>query len=56
VYLSSEAIESGIRTGNLVQGILNVNKHNAMNEAFVRPSGSVIISLIAFLDYSQNTD
>ncbi|ELU13403.1 hypothetical protein CAPTEDRAFT_108980 [Capitella teleta] len=39
-YLSSEAIQSGIKTGILVQGTLNVNKHNAMHEAFVRPSGA----------------
>ena len=38
-HLPTEVLEAGIKTGQYIQGRLNVNKHNAQNEAFVRPVG-----------------
>lgn len=35
-YLSSDLIHEGIKQGQLVQGCLNVNKHHAMQEAFIK--------------------
>ena len=38
-YLQPEILESGLKSGRFVQGHLNVNKHNAQEEAFVKPAG-----------------
>ncbi len=40
-YLQSELLQAGLKSGRYVQGHVNVNKHNAQEEAFVKPSGSV---------------
>ncbi|CAL8362129.1 unnamed protein product [Gadus morhua 'NCC'] len=39
-HLPSEVLEAGIKSGRYIQGTLNVNKHRAQNEAFVRLEGS----------------
>lgn len=43
-HLRTEELDAGIRRGSLIQGIINVNKHNAQNEAFVRPSGLALVT------------
>uniref|UniRef100_A0A668A3G0 DIS3-like exonuclease 1 n=1 Tax=Myripristis murdjan TaxID=586833 RepID=A0A668A3G0_9TELE len=39
-HLPAEVLEAGIKSGRYVQGILNVNKHRAQCEAFIRIEGS----------------
>ncbi|KAJ8417613.1 hypothetical protein AAFF_G00224560 [Aldrovandia affinis] len=39
-HLPAEVLEAGIKSGRYVQGTLNVNKHRAQLEAFVRVEGS----------------
>ncbi|KAJ8271965.1 hypothetical protein COCON_G00108240 [Conger conger] len=39
-HLPLEVLEAGIKSGRYVQGTLNVNKHRAQLEAFVRVEGS----------------
>ncbi|KAI7814071.1 DIS3-like exonuclease 1 [Triplophysa rosa] len=39
-HLPAEVLEAGIKSGRYIQGILNVNKHRAQHEAFVRYEGS----------------
>ncbi|XP_076743106.1 DIS3-like exonuclease 1 isoform X1 [Maylandia zebra] len=36
-HLPAEVLEAGIKSERYIQGTLNVNKHRAQNEAFVRP-------------------
>ncbi|KAJ7389198.1 DIS3 mitotic control [Desmophyllum pertusum] len=38
-YLPIEVLEAGIKAGRFLQGCINVNKHCAQEEAFVRKSG-----------------
>ncbi|XP_013378724.1 DIS3-like exonuclease 1 [Lingula anatina] len=38
-YLPAEVLEAGIKAGRFVRGCLQVNRHNAQNEAFVRREG-----------------
>lgn len=38
-YLKLEVLEAGIKSGRYIQGKLNVNKHHAMQEAFVTRQG-----------------
>lgn len=38
-YLPQEVLNSGVKSGKLVQGRLNVNKYNSMQEAFITPLG-----------------
>ncbi|KAK6178827.1 hypothetical protein SNE40_011323 [Patella caerulea] len=38
-YLPLDVLEAGIKSGRYIQGILEVNRHNASTEAFVRRSG-----------------
>ena len=37
-YLPVDVLEAGVKSGRFVRGTLNVNKHNAMTEAFVKRS------------------
>ncbi|XP_006920303.1 DIS3-like exonuclease 1 isoform X2 [Pteropus alecto] len=39
-HLPLEVLEAGIKSGRYIQGILNVNKHRAQIEAFVRLQGA----------------
>ncbi|XP_064191621.1 DIS3-like exonuclease 1 [Anguilla rostrata] len=39
-HLPPEVLEAGIKSGRYIQGTLNVNKHRAQLEAFVRVEGS----------------
>nr|XP_031535326.1 DIS3-like exonuclease 1 [Vicugna pacos] len=39
-HLPLEVLEAGIKSGRYIQGILNVNKHRAQTEAFVRLQGA----------------
>ncbi|XP_004711991.1 DIS3-like exonuclease 1 isoform X1 [Echinops telfairi] len=39
-HLALEVLEAGIKSGRYIQGILNVNKHRAQMEAFVRLQGA----------------
>uniref|UniRef100_A0AAZ3SSQ8 DIS3-like exonuclease 1 n=1 Tax=Oncorhynchus tshawytscha TaxID=74940 RepID=A0AAZ3SSQ8_ONCTS len=39
-HLPAEILEAGIKSGRYIQGTLNVNKHRAQHEAFVRFEGS----------------
>uniref|UniRef100_A0A8C7K3L0 DIS3-like exonuclease 1 n=1 Tax=Oncorhynchus kisutch TaxID=8019 RepID=A0A8C7K3L0_ONCKI len=39
-HLPAEVLEAGIKSGRYIQGTLNVNKHRAQHEAFVRFEGS----------------
>ncbi|XP_019389391.1 PREDICTED: DIS3-like exonuclease 1 [Crocodylus porosus] len=39
-HLLMEVLEAGIKSGRYIQGILNVNKHRAQMEAFVRLQGA----------------
>ncbi|XP_034143266.1 DIS3-like exonuclease 1 isoform X2 [Esox lucius] len=39
-HLPAEVLEAGIKSGRYTQGTLNVNKHRAQHEAFVRFDGS----------------
>ncbi|XP_029601099.1 DIS3-like exonuclease 1 isoform X3 [Salmo trutta] len=39
-HLPAEVLEAGIKSGRYIQGTLNVNKHRAQHEAFVRYEGS----------------
>ncbi|XP_062845644.1 DIS3-like exonuclease 1 [Trichomycterus rosablanca] len=39
-HLPAEVLEAGIKSGRFIQGTLNVNKHRAQQEAFVRFEGS----------------
>ncbi|XP_023414124.2 DIS3-like exonuclease 1 isoform X3 [Loxodonta africana] len=39
-HLPLEVLEAGIKSGRYIQGILNVNKHRAQMEAFVRLQGA----------------
>ncbi|XP_038623376.1 DIS3-like exonuclease 1 [Tachyglossus aculeatus] len=39
-HLPLEVLEAGIKSGRYVQGVLNVNKHRAQIEAFVRLQGA----------------
>lgn len=39
-YLPTDVLEAGIKSGRLIKGFLNVNKHDAQREAFLRRSGS----------------
>uniref|UniRef100_W5N8W8 DIS3-like exonuclease 1 n=1 Tax=Lepisosteus oculatus TaxID=7918 RepID=W5N8W8_LEPOC len=39
-HLPSDILEAGIKSGRYIQGVLNVNKHRAQAEAFVRIEGS----------------
>ncbi|KAG7468253.1 hypothetical protein MATL_G00140980 [Megalops atlanticus] len=39
-HLPPEVLEAGIKSGRYLQGTLNVNKHRAQSEAFVRVEGS----------------
>ncbi|KAG5270310.1 hypothetical protein AALO_G00191220 [Alosa alosa] len=39
-HLPAEVLEAGIKSGRFIQGTLNVNKHRAQHEAFVRFEGS----------------
>ncbi|KAJ8281234.1 hypothetical protein GJAV_G00065120 [Gymnothorax javanicus] len=39
-HLHPEVLEAGIKSGRYIQGTLNVNKHRAQLEAFVRVEGS----------------
>ncbi|XP_008578163.1 PREDICTED: DIS3-like exonuclease 1 [Galeopterus variegatus] len=39
-HLPLEVLEAGIKSGRYIQGILNVNKHRAQTEAFVRLQGT----------------
>ncbi|XP_060611346.2 DIS3-like exonuclease 1 [Anolis sagrei] len=39
-HIPSEALVAGIKSGRFLQGVLNVNKHRAQVEAFVRLQGS----------------
>ncbi|XP_012865360.1 PREDICTED: DIS3-like exonuclease 1 [Dipodomys ordii] len=39
-HLPAEVLEAGVKSGCYVQGILNVNKHRAQIEAFVRLQGA----------------
>ncbi|XP_055982896.1 DIS3-like exonuclease 1 [Sorex fumeus] len=39
-HLPAEVLEAGIKSGRYIQGILNVNKHRAQIEAFVRLQGA----------------
>ncbi|XP_066557335.1 DIS3-like exonuclease 1 [Amia ocellicauda] len=39
-HLPLEVLEAGIKSGRYIQGTLNVNKHRAQTEAFVRIEGS----------------
>ncbi|XP_071112514.1 DIS3-like exonuclease 1 [Haliotis cracherodii] len=38
-YLPSDVLEAGIKSGRYISGCINVNKHNAMTEAFVKRTG-----------------
>ncbi|NXC51088.1 DI3L1 exonuclease, partial [Penelope pileata] len=38
-HLPKEVLEAGIKSGRYMQGTLNVNKHRAQLEAFVRLQG-----------------
>ncbi|XP_030044699.1 DIS3-like exonuclease 1 [Microcaecilia unicolor] len=39
-HLPLEVLEAGIKSGRYIQGVLNVNKHRAQSEAFVRLQGT----------------
>ncbi|XP_074862492.1 DIS3-like exonuclease 1 isoform X3 [Carettochelys insculpta] len=39
-HLPLEVLEAGIKSGRYIQGVLNVNKHRAQMEAFVRLQGA----------------
>ncbi|KAH0620103.1 hypothetical protein JD844_014705 [Phrynosoma platyrhinos] len=39
-HVPIEALEAGIKSGRYIQGVLNVNKHRAQVEAFVRLQGA----------------
>uniref|UniRef100_UPI003AACCDD1 DIS3-like exonuclease 1 isoform X2 n=1 Tax=Centroberyx gerrardi TaxID=166262 RepID=UPI003AACCDD1 len=39
-HLPAEVLEAGIKSGRYIQGTLNVNKHRAQYEAFIRMEGS----------------
>ncbi|XP_076854118.1 DIS3-like exonuclease 1 [Brachyhypopomus gauderio] len=39
-HLPADVLEAGIKSGRFIQGTLNVNKHRAQHEAFVRFEGS----------------
>nr|XP_008170669.1 DIS3-like exonuclease 1 isoform X1 [Chrysemys picta bellii] len=39
-HLPMEVLEAGIKSGRYIQGVLNVNKHRAQMEAFVRLQGA----------------
>ncbi|XP_030620937.1 DIS3-like exonuclease 1 [Chanos chanos] len=39
-HLPAEILEAGIKSGRYIQGTLNVNKHKAQHEAFVRFEGT----------------
>ncbi|KAJ7311275.1 hypothetical protein JRQ81_006890 [Phrynocephalus forsythii] len=39
-HVAVEALEAGIKSGRYIQGVLNVNKHRAQVEAFVRLQGA----------------
>ncbi|KAF4091014.1 hypothetical protein AMELA_G00032240 [Ameiurus melas] len=39
-HLPAEVLEAGIKSGRYIQGTLNVNRHRAQHEAFVRFEGS----------------
>ncbi|ESO87500.1 hypothetical protein LOTGIDRAFT_127673 [Lottia gigantea] len=39
-YLPSDILETGIKSGRYIEGLLEVNRHNASTEAFVRQSGT----------------
>ncbi|NWJ04835.1 DI3L1 exonuclease, partial [Crypturellus undulatus] len=38
-HLPVEILEAGVKSGRYIQGVLNVNKHRAQLEAFVRLQG-----------------
>ena len=38
-YLPQAVLEEGLKTGRFVSGCLNVNRFNAMSEAFISGSG-----------------
>uniref|UniRef100_A0A8D0H2Z5 DIS3-like exonuclease 1 n=1 Tax=Sphenodon punctatus TaxID=8508 RepID=A0A8D0H2Z5_SPHPU len=40
-HVPMEILEAGIKSGRYIQGILNVNKHRAQIEAFVRLQGAI---------------
>lgn len=39
-YLPLDVLEAGIKSGQLIKGFINVNKHDAQREAFLRRSSS----------------